>query len=116
RFDAEAAAMTSTYDAVVGAYRSILERCALSFEAVEASSGAFGGAINHEFMVPSAIGEDRFARCGHCGWAANIELGRAAIGQTLMGLPDPIEAHHTPGRPGIDLVVEYFNERAGRAD
>ena len=59
-------------------------------------------------MVPSAIGEDRFARCPSCVFAANLELGRREAMQTLLGLPTPMEAHHTPGRPGVDAVVEYF--------
>jgi prolyl-tRNA synthetase len=110
-FDADRDAMTCTYDAVVGAYRRVLERCHLEFVPVEASSGAFGGAVNHEFMVPSAIGEDRFARCADCGWAANLELGRAPSPQTLMGLPSPMEEHHTPDCPGIDAVVEHFADQ-----
>jgi len=107
-FDADADAMTATYDRVVAAYRRILDRCDLEFEPVEASSGAFGGAVNHEFMVPSAIGEDHFVRCAACGFAANIELGRRAVPQTLTALSPAIEEHHTPGRPGIDAVVEFF--------
>jgi prolyl-tRNA synthetase len=107
-FDADHAAMQRTYDAVVGAYGRILDQCGLGFEAVEASSGAFGGAVNHEFMVASPIGEDRYARCSDCGWAANLELGRRETPQTLMSLPSPMVDHHTPGRPGIDAVVEYF--------
>lgn len=115
-FDADASAMTRTYDAVVGAYTRILERCQLEFVAVEASSGAFGGAVNHEFMVPSPIGEDRFVRCTSCRWAANIELGRAATPQTLLGLPDGLREHHTPNRPGIDAVVDYFSDEGLTAD
>lgn len=115
-FDADADAMTRTYDAVVGAYRRILERCQLDFVAVEASSGAFGGAVNHEFMVPSAIGEDRFVRCTNCGWAANVELGRAPAPQTLMGLPTPMQEHHTPNCPDIDAVVDFFRDDGLTAD
>ena len=110
-FDADSDAMESTYAAVVGAYGRILERCRLPYQPVEAVSGAFGGAVNHEFMVPSAIGEDHFASCAACGFAANVELGRGAAPQTLVGLPSPIEEHHTPGRPGIDAVVEYFADQ-----
>ena len=110
-FDADHAAMQATYASVVAAYARILNRCALTFEPVAASSGAFGGAVNHEFMVPSAIGEDHYARCARCGFAANVELGRGAAAQTLLGLPDAMEEHHTPGRPGIDAVVAYFADR-----
>ena len=111
-FDRDPEAMRTTYEAVAGAYRRVLEACDLQFEPVEASSGAFGGAVNHEFMVPSPIGEDRFARCRDCRWAANLELGRRPAVQTEVRLDSPIEEHHTPGRPGIDLVVEFFADRA----
>nr|MBA3655001.1 proline--tRNA ligase [Actinomycetota bacterium] len=37
-----------------------------------------------------------------------VELGRAPAAQTLMNLPTPMIEHHTPGRPGVDAVVEYF--------
>jgi prolyl-tRNA synthetase len=107
-FDAGADEMVRTYDEVVGAYRRTLDRFELAYEPVEASSGAFGGAVNHEFMVPSPIGEDRFVHCAACGFAANVELGRPVAPQTLLGLPDPMTEHHTPGRPGIDAVVEHF--------
>jgi prolyl-tRNA synthetase len=107
-FDADPEAMARTYDTVVAAYRRILTTFDLDFEPVEAVSGAFGGAVNHEFMVPSRIGEDRFARCTSCGYAANLEVGRRPAPQTLLGLPDPMEEHHTPGRPGIEAVLEFF--------
>src|SRR5439155_8887786 len=94
-------------------YRRVFERCRLNAVPVEAESGAFGGSVNHEFMVESPIGEDEFARCPDpaCGYAVNLEKGRPASPQTLMGLPTPMEEHHTPGRPGIDLVVEFFADR-----
>ena len=40
---------------------------------MEAESGAIGGEVNHEFMVPSAVGEDYFVACPSCGYAANVE-------------------------------------------
>jgi prolyl-tRNA synthetase len=107
-FDADADAMAATYRSVVDAYGRILTACGLEFVPVEASSGAFGGAVNHEFMAPSAIGEDRFARCRACGFAANIELGRGTAVQTTPESPPPMVAHHTPGRPGVAAVVEFF--------
>jgi len=35
-----------------------------------------GGSGSHEFMAPSAAGEDDVALCAACGYAANVELAR----------------------------------------
>src|SRR5262249_39594273 len=35
-----------------------------------------GGLGSHEFMAPSAAGEDEIALCPGCGYAANVELAR----------------------------------------
>src|SRR5689334_15188863 len=105
-FDLDQAGMQTSYRAMYDAYGRIFDRCGLAARPVEAESGAFGGSVNHEFMVESPIGEDQFARCTdhECGFAANLEKGRPPTGETLMGLPTPMKVHHTPGRPGIDLV------------
>ena len=44
---------------------------------MESDSGFMGGAQAHEYMAPSAAGEDRVALCGACGYAANVELARS---------------------------------------
>ena len=62
-FDVDPDGLQRSYDAVFAAYLRMFERFELDVFPVEASSGAFGGAVNHEFMVPTAIGEDQFARC-----------------------------------------------------
>lgn len=41
------------------AYREIFRRCGLDVVIVEADSGAMGGSVSHEFLVPAAIGEDK---------------------------------------------------------
>jgi prolyl-tRNA synthetase len=116
-FDASADAMAESYLAMFAAYGRIFDRLELPYLAVEASSGAIGGGVNHEWMVPSAIGEDAVARCGSCDYAANLEVAQAGeragtdAGTTTGDDAELLAEHHTPDRPGIDLVVEYF---AGR--
>lgn len=111
-FDASKEAMSRSYEAVYGAYVAMFDRLELGVRPVEASSGAIGGDVNHEFMVPSPIGEDYFASCPRGDYAANLE---AATSSPPQNAPDAthedLVEHHTPGRPGIDLVVEHF---AGR--
>ena len=62
-----------------GGLRRIFERCGLAFHVVESDSGMMGGAGAHEFMAPSAAGEDEVALCAACGYAANVELARSGL-------------------------------------
>ena len=123
-FDVDKQAMQASYRVIYDAYVRIFERLGLSATPVEAQSGAIGGEVNHEFMVPSAVGEDFFVRCPSCGYAANVEAaerggvgpaareqtqpGPAAAEQTQPGGAPPMAEHHTPGRTSVDEVVEHF--------
>src|SRR5436190_9777793 len=116
-FDRDQDGMRASYQAMYDAYGRVFHRCGLDPTPVEASSGAFGGSVNHEFMVESPIGEDLFARCDSpgCGYAANIEAAESSsVLPAIRYAEEPMVEHHTPDRPGIDLVVEHFNEH-GRA-
>src|SRR5207247_8691339 len=55
----------------------ICERAGLAFPVVQADTGMMGGQSAHEFMAPSAAGEDEIAMCAGCGYAANVELARS---------------------------------------
>ena len=111
-FDVDKAAMQESYRKVYDAYLRIFSRLHLHAVPVEATSGAIGGDVNHEFMVPSVVGEDHFVSCPSCGYAANIEAATRAVPDA--GPPGdtsgagPATEHHTPGRPGIADVVAYF--------
>ena len=110
-FDASQEGMRASYRLMYDAYCRIFDRLGLTYTPVEADAGAIGGDVNHEFMVPSSIGEDVFARCTKGDYAANVEAAETAV-RELPDVPDePLEEHHTPGRPGIDLVVGFFADR-----
>src|SRR5437773_536434 len=79
--DPDVAALDRSYAAHEGAYRKIFERCGLRFRVVQSDTGMMGGLGAHEFMAPSAAGEDEIAICNGCGYAANVELAR--------GIPEP---------------------------
>jgi prolyl-tRNA synthetase len=122
-FDVDKEAMQDSYRAVFDAYLRIFERLGLEVTPVEAESGAIGGDVNHEFMVPSAVGEDHFVSCGTCGYAANVEAATRGVAPPADGDAEApagsaaMVEHHTPDRPGIDLVVDYFDAPAiGAAD
>jgi prolyl-tRNA synthetase len=115
-FDADAEGLDRSYRAQDAAYRRIFERCGLDFTVVEADSGAIGGSASQEFMVLADTGEDAVARCASCGYGANVEkaeTGRRPApwdGET----PGPLEDVETPGRGGIDEVVEFLGITAER--
>ena len=119
-FDASAEDMRASYKAYYDAYCRIFDRCGLPYTPVEALAGAIGGDVNHEFMVPSAIGEDLFAACDTCGYAANLEAaeaGQAAqAGQRADAGGETVDApamttHDTPGADTIDGLVAHFADR-----
>lgn len=112
-FDTSADTMRVAYKKMYDAYCRVFERCGLTYFPVEASSGAIGGDVNHEFMVPSPIGEDHFVQCAACGYQANTEAAKAGA-PADAGAPRPGDAmteHHTPDCPGIDAVVAHFADR-----
>src|SRR5881394_432431 len=79
--DPDVAALDRSYAAHEGAYRKIFERCGLRVHVVESDTDMMGGLGSHEFMAPSAAGEDEIALCAGCDYAANVELAR--------GVPQP---------------------------
>ena len=111
-FDVSADGMKASYQAQYDAYCAVFTRCGLPYVPVEAQAGAIGGDVNHEFMVPSEIGEDHFARCTSCDYSANVEAAQSAPREGGPAATDEeLVSHHTPDRPGIDLVVEFFSDR-----
>jgi len=94
-FNLDDAGLDAAFDAHHAAYTRIFARLGLDAFPVQASSGAMGGSASVEFMVASPAGEDDVARCGGCGYAANVERASAAL--------DPVE-----NRPGSE-APESFN-------
>jgi prolyl-tRNA synthetase len=75
--DADEAGLDRAYNAHKAAYCRIFDRCGLTYSVVESDPGMMGGSGSHEFMAPSAAGEDEVALCGGCGYAANVALARS---------------------------------------
>jgi prolyl-tRNA synthetase len=74
--DPDAAALDVSYNAHKQAYCKIFDRCSIRYVVVDSDPGMMGGSGSHEFMAPSAAGEDDVALCAACGYAANVELAR----------------------------------------
>ncbi len=115
-FDADTEGLDRSYRAQDAAYRRIFERCGLDFTVVDADSGAIGGSASQEFMVLASTGEDAVVRCPACGYGANLEKARTGPrpvpweDETITGLQEV----ETPGRGGIDSVVEFLEITASR--
>jgi prolyl-tRNA synthetase len=113
-FDLDDAGLDVSYRKHYDAYCRIFDRCGLKYVAVEAYSGAMGGSVSHEFMVPTDAGEDAIAVC-ECGYAANLEKAeaRATPIEDVPGEAAP-ESIATPGIKTIDDLVKFTGESPAR--
>jgi len=71
-FDFDKKGLQKNYDLMYGAYKKIFQRCGLDVVILEADSGAMGGDVSHEFMVPAPIGEDVIVTCPSCGMQSGV--------------------------------------------
>ncbi len=90
------------------AYRRICERAGLPYVVVAAESGAIGGDVSEEFMVPCEAGEDSIATCD-CGYSANVERAEAAAETPEKASPPGrLEVVETPGCTTIQAVSGFL--------
>ncbi|MEK6766405.1 MAG: proline--tRNA ligase [Planctomycetota bacterium] len=77
-FDIDIDGLNNSYQKMYDTYCRIFDRCKLDYLAVEADSGAMGGDVSHEFMVPNENGEDVIVKCRSCDYGANIEKAESS--------------------------------------
>ncbi len=114
-FHADQASLDATYRDYYDAYTHIFTRCGLEFRAVEAESGAIGGAVNHEFMVLAENGESGVLTCAACGYAASDERAEGARVDHVPGPghdPAPLVEVDTPGKTTVEEVAELLGRPA----
>lgn len=108
-FHMDEACLGRFYQVMFDAYTRIFERLGLQFKAVEADSGAIGGAVSHEFHVLADSGEDAIAHVPGASYASNVEQAEAiAVGERAS----PTEALRqvdTPDARTIDDLVAQFD-------
>jgi prolyl-tRNA synthetase len=119
-FDLDRAGLQASYDAHRAAYVRTFDRLGLPYVIVAATSGAMGGSASEEFLAPLDAGEDTFAFCAGCGYAANTEAVHTAVpavpavpaaAQALAGETPAARVEDTPGTPTIQTLVDELNRR-----
>lgn len=104
------ASLQETYDAMYQAYCRIFDRLGLKYRAVEADTGAIGGATSHEFQVLADSGEDLIFYSDQSNYAANIEQATTRIPAKAADFPKaPMSTIATPGQNTIDAVASFLN-------
>lgn len=73
-FDKDEEDLSKAYQAMFNAYHKIFQRLGLTYEVVQADTGAMGGSLSEEFQAICDIGEDVLVICDDCGYATNIEV------------------------------------------
>lgn len=116
-FDLDDAGLARSYQLHREAYQRIFERLGLPAVPVSALSGAMGGSRSEEFLLPLDAGEDTFASCAACGYAANIEAVSVTATAT-GGTHGPLTVLDTPDTPTIGSLVDVLTEKkvGGRTD
>lgn len=108
-FDVDYDGLNKSYKSMYDAYCRIFDRCGLDYIVVEADSGAMGGDVSHEFMVPSPVGEDILIRCLKCGYSANRERAETApIPQENPITLQTMKEVHTPNKHTIQEVSDFL--------
>ena len=98
-FDADEAGMLKSYRNMYDAYARIFARMGLQFRAVDADSGAIGGAMSCEFQVLADSGEDAIAYSSGSDYAANVEKAEALA--PVPARPAPSAARSRVPTPGV---------------
>lgn len=108
-FDVTDEGLAESYRLHREAYIRIFERLGLDYRIVSAVSGAMGGSASEEFLAPAAAGEDTFAKCPACDYAANTEAVTFPVRPVEDGATHgPVEELDTPDTPTIEALAVHL--------
>jgi prolyl-tRNA synthetase len=107
-FDTSADGLAHAYRLHREAYIRIFRRLGLDFRIVSAVSGAMGGSDSEEFLAPAAAGEDTYAGCPACGYAANTEAVTFTAAVPVPAGPGPVQELDTPDTPTIESLAAHL--------
>jgi prolyl-tRNA synthetase len=108
-FHANEASLQQTYQEMAVAYGNILRRCGLTFRAVDADSGAIGGAGSQEFMVLADAGEDDVLYTADGNYAANAEKAVSLPSEAVAAAFTHREEVATPASDTIEKLTAVLN-------
>jgi prolyl-tRNA synthetase len=107
-FHADEVSLRQTYQAMDQAYRNILSRCGLAYRAVEADSGAIGGAASQEFMVLADAGEDEVLYTEDGLYAANAEKAVSLPVDSEISPFKTYQKRETPQTETIEKLTKFL--------
>ncbi|MEV7245485.1 proline--tRNA ligase [Streptomyces sp. NPDC093248] len=104
-FDLDDEGLAKSYALHRQAYQNIFDRLGLDYRICAATAGAMGGSKSEEFLAPAEAGEDTFADCPNCDFAANTEAITYEL-QPVDGSDVPaLEEIPTPDTPTIETLA-----------
>lgn len=105
--------LNEEYEKMYQTYTNIFKRCGLNFRAVEATTGAIGGDVSHEFIVLTEAGEEVIFYCSSCNYAANKEKAESRIQDTEYRIPDEEmktpKKIYTPNIKTVEQLTSFLN-------
>ncbi|MEV0558503.1 MULTISPECIES: proline--tRNA ligase [unclassified Streptomyces] len=107
-FDTEDEGLAKSYALHREAYQKIFARLGLDYRICAATAGAMGGSKSEEFLAPAAAGEDTFADCPNCDYAANTEAITYALKPVDGSAAPALEEIPTPDTPTIETLAAYL--------
>ncbi|TCR18914.1 proline--tRNA ligase [Streptomyces sp. BK205] len=111
-FDTEDEGLAQSYALHRQAYQKVFERLGLDYRICAATAGAMGGSKSEEFLAPAEAGEDTFADCPNCDFAANTEAITYEL-KPVDGTTVPaLEEIPTPDTPTIETLAAHLGVEA----
>lgn len=107
-FDEDEFSAMISYESMKFAYERIFKKLRLNTLLVEASVGAIGGKMSHEFVILTDYGEAKVAFCENCGYSANAEIVPLPKHKEETEEEKPMEKVYTPNTTTIAMLSDYL--------
>ncbi|MFF4033019.1 proline--tRNA ligase [Streptomyces sviceus] len=111
-FDTEDEGLARSYALHRQAYQKVFERLGLDYRICAATAGAMGGSKSEEFLAPAEAGEDTFADCPNCDFAANTEAITYELKPVDADGAAALEEIPTPDTPTIETLAAHLGVEA----
>ncbi len=107
-FNANEESLKQTYQDMYQAYSNMLRRSGLAFRAVDADSGAIGGAVSQEFMILADAGEDQVLYTEDGQYSANVEKAVSLPADAENSPFTTYEKRETPATETIEKLCQFL--------